>query len=101
MELDVYFSSLSLAFEYQGQHHYSPYFLYGLERFDISKERDEEKRTACKASGLTLIEVPYWWKKDRESILELVHYYRPDIVPNYKGAQTLWWRSKPIKNSVG
>lgn len=52
MELDVYIPSVQLAFEYQGELHYQKYA-----KLD---KRDEQKRRACEAEGITLIEIPYW-----------------------------------------
>lgn len=61
MELDGYCEALCLAFEYQGQQHYRHvrYFHRTLEDFIWQQQRDAEKRSLCKANGVTLIEVPY------------------------------------------
>lgn len=78
MQLDVYIPSLSLAFEYQGIQHFreppSPTLQYGS--LSAQHHRDQQKRDACSkagthletllftlATGITLIEIPYWWDR--------------------------------------
>lgn len=39
---------------------------------EISKALDEEKRKACARIGITLIEVPYFWDKSKESLLQMI-----------------------------
>ncbi len=41
--------------------------------------KDEEKRIICKQVGITLLEIPYWWDEEKESIREIIRKYRPDI----------------------
>lgn len=77
MELDIFLCNLSLAFEYQGEHHFM-----SIERFGDAKDfkaRDEFKRQACLREGITLIEVPYWWDYSADSLRATIHQYRPDI----------------------
>jgi hypothetical protein len=76
MKVDAFVPSLSLALEYQGQHHYHTNLIIG----DISKRqhREEEKKNACKEFGVTLIQVPYWIK-DKTSLQKLIYQQRPDI----------------------
>ena len=47
MELDVYIDELRLAFEYQGEQHYSPKYWSGRD-FERQQLRDKEKKKACK-----------------------------------------------------
>jgi len=61
MEFDVYLISLSVAFEYQGEQHYQNHFIFGSP--EKQRERDQEKRRACEAANITLIEIPYWWER--------------------------------------
>jgi len=28
------------------------------------------------------LEVPYWWQRDKESVVAIIHRARPDIVPH-------------------
>jgi len=43
-------------------------------------ERDKEKRLACARAGISLIEVPFWWKGDEGSIIATVGAVRPDAL---------------------
>lgn len=45
----------------------------------MSKERDREKRQACKKQNITLIEVPYWWDMRKESLLALLEARCPNL----------------------
>jgi len=75
MELDIYVPTLKLAVEYQGLHHYQGIFFVSP---DLQK-RDQEKRRACQLQGITLIEIPYWWRHEKASIKDTLNVYRPDI----------------------
>lgn len=34
--------------------------------------------------GITLIEIPYWWDRTRQSLGATVHKFRPDLLSQYK-----------------
>ncbi len=78
MQLDVFVPSKSLAFEYQGEQHFfdikcmTPQWIYS--------ERDQQKRSACLANGITLVEVPYWWNFQKETLVATIHEVRPDLI---------------------
>ncbi|MFQ5853579.1 MAG: hypothetical protein ACE5JU_23725 [Candidatus Binatia bacterium] len=59
MELDGYCSVLGLAFEHQGEHHYSEKTHYS-DRVKLRKRRrdDETKRSLCHKNSVVLVEVP-------------------------------------------
>lgn len=44
------------------QNHYQPQNKNKL-------ELDAQKREACKREGITLVEIPYWWDRSKESLL--------------------------------
>jgi hypothetical protein len=48
MEFDIFIPSLSLAFEYQGHHHFEDMLFGEVAAF---KEKDSEKMNACKEAG--------------------------------------------------
>jgi len=76
---DIYAPSLKLVFEYNGCQHYHAHIMFGDGFYN--KKRDDEKNNACKSTGITFIEIPYWWKSDKESIVVALHTNRPDLLP--------------------
>jgi len=78
MTVDIYIPSLNLAFEYQGLQHYNNHALFGDLKY--RKELDKERDKACGSMGITYIEVPYWWQRDKESIVVVLQKRRPDIL---------------------
>ncbi len=78
MELDIFFPREMVAFEYQGEQHYSDAYNIGPQWAYL--QRDQEKRLACSQKGITLIEIPYWWDHSKQSLLATIHKYRPDLV---------------------
>jgi len=36
----------------------------------------------CECSGITLVEIPYWWDHKMESIANSIVHCRPDLVSN-------------------
>jgi len=56
--LDIFISSQSIAFEYQGKQHFEPVdYFGGEEAFLSTKERDARKQKKCRENGVKLI---YW-----------------------------------------
>jgi len=78
MILDVYVPSFQLAFEYQGAHHYRQHNFFGCAA--SYQKRDKAKQKACELLGITLLEVPYWWKRDKESVIAMLKRFRPDVI---------------------
>lgn len=61
MELDGYCQELNLAFEHNGEQHYSlnaPKFISSQEALDKRKKDDEQKVKLCKENNVTLIVIP-------------------------------------------
>jgi len=81
MELDVYIEDIKLAIEYHGVQHYAPVYIMNT-NFETQQIRDKEKREACKLKGITLIEVPHWWDRTKESLGATIHQERPALIPN-------------------
>lgn len=75
MELDIFIPQLSLAFEYQGEHHFHSTPRFGQE--DEYQERDKEKLELCAKNGITLIRVPFWWDLSTASLMATIHRVRP------------------------
>jgi len=84
IEFDVFIPSLSLAIEYNGEHHYFPVSVYS----DLSKtvQRDKLKQSICQLNGITLIVIPYWWNRSIESLAYAIREARPDLPMSH----TLW-----------
>jgi len=56
--IDIYFPTLNIGIEYQGEQHFKPVdFFGGEEGFVLTKERDKRKRNLCKRNGCVLIDV--------------------------------------------
>lgn len=57
---DIYIKELNLAIEYNGKQHYEPIGFYGgLEGYQNTLKRDEEKRRKCIQNNCRLIEIKY------------------------------------------
>jgi hypothetical protein len=78
MQLDIYIPSLNLAFEYQGEQHYASHYLYGSP--EIQRKRDLEKSYKCKIANITLVHIPYWWDKEKSSLVATIRKHRPDLL---------------------
>jgi hypothetical protein len=72
----IFIPHLSLALEYQGEHHYSSHF-FGSAL--VRQRRDQAKLKFARQFGITLISIPFWWDKSSDSLASTLHYYRPDI----------------------
>ena len=81
MELDIYVPHLKLGIEYQGEQHYKSIdYFDGKDPRDAQKvflervSRDEEKRIACHAYGIKLIEVKFSeWNGSVKSVIALLN----------------------------
>ena len=86
MEIDIYLPKYSLAFEYQGEHHFAiPSFLRNEKIMEDIKKKDEEKIESCRKEQITLIIIPFWWKKNKNDLIATIHHFNPKIIlPNKK-----------------
>jgi hypothetical protein len=78
MELDIWLPDKMLAFEYQGEQHFAPFWkgvvdLKPRQTLEATQKRDQEKREACEVNGIILIEVPYTWKGTMEWLVECLN----------------------------
>jgi hypothetical protein len=78
IELDIFLPEISLALEYHGTQHFQHNSLFG--ECDERILRDQQRRKFCKESGITLIEVPYWWDKSKDSLAHTIHLCRNDLI---------------------
>jgi len=81
--VDIYIPSALLAFECQGKQHYTEITKRG--ELTLIQSRDNRKREALKKLGVTLIEIPYWWKGKKEELHNSIHFVRPDLCPKLEG----------------
>jgi hypothetical protein len=97
MQLDIFLPNISLAFEYQGEQHYFDIHCFGPQQ--QYARRDEQKRRACGKADITLIEIPYWWDFELDSLKATVHDARPDLIPT-PGNGTPISETPPIPRSL-
>jgi hypothetical protein len=67
-----------LAFEYQGKHHYVDVYQYGSQW--LYKERDDYKKMACAEKGITVIEIPFYWDFEQESLRATIQQHSDLII---------------------
>lgn len=78
LELDYYMPEISLAFEFQGRQHYKD--VHAVEQADQRLRTDLNKLEACKAAGITFIEIPYWQELSSTSVSGIIQRARPDLL---------------------
>jgi len=86
IQLDIYLPRHLLAFEYHGEQHFNNAYNFGPQW--IYQERDEHKRLACKEKGITLIEIPFWWDFQKESLAATIHKYREGLITTISNSAT-------------
>jgi protein-arginine kinase activator protein McsA len=76
MEIDIWISEKKLAIEYQGEQHFMEHWSTKYSnrgpQLKNNQGRDEEKRIACKANGIRLIEIDYTWDQEKDSVEKLL-----------------------------
>jgi hypothetical protein len=76
--LNIFLPELALAFEYQGEQHYSLIPVYGS--LQDQQMRDQFKIKSSRDSGITLIHIPCWWDNKLPSLVGTIRQFRPDII---------------------
>lgn len=79
LEVDIFLPRLHLGFEYQDPHHYF-HSTYGAHTLAEYQSRDAEKHRQAKEKGLTIINVPFWWDWNPESLIATIKHKRPDLL---------------------
>lgn len=82
--MDVWLPRVRLALEYQGQHHYRDHYLFGAHA--VAQQRDAEKARACRAQGIDLVAVPYWWTRSAPALAASIRRVRPDLLVDWAAA---------------
>lgn len=83
VQLDLWLPNYQIGIEYQGEQHY--YNLDGA--FGPSGtasfywERDLAKISNCQLRGITLVIIPFWWDRRKESLSATLYRARPDLFP--------------------
>ena len=70
LQLDGYCKELSLAFEYDGEFHYSKHYKSNESDFLLQQLNDKYKTAKCKEHNVKLIRIPFWEKKNLKSFIE-------------------------------
>ncbi len=65
MELDGYCERLGIAFEYQGEQHYSldTHYITSEQELERRQRHDEMKLNLCQQNGVYLFQIPEIWKR--------------------------------------
>eukprot|EP01125_Pyxidicula_operculata_P008714 TRINITY_DN2898_c0_g1_i2.p1 TRINITY_DN2898_c0_g1~~TRINITY_DN2898_c0_g1_i2.p1 ORF type:complete len:500 (+),score=101.11 TRINITY_DN2898_c0_g1_i2:1710-3209(+) len=79
LEYDIWIPTLSLAFEYQGEQHYSTVIPWSTNADYTS--RDKLKIKLSSERKITLIQIPFWWDRKVSSLSLTITQYRPDLIP--------------------
>ena len=87
IQLDIYLPRERLAFEYHGEHHFIDIFALGNRWHQ--KQRDDEKRTICEQNGICLVEIPFYWDFEKESLKATIQRQRPDLILEVLTAQPI------------
>jgi len=73
IELDIFVPGKNVALEYQGERHYFDIETYGQQEKSLGI--DSEKALGCGLRAVTLIEVPYWWKAGKATLLSTLSQF--------------------------
>ena len=74
--------------------------MYALGTQWVYADRDEEKKRACAKAEITLIEVPYWWDRTKESLAATIHKARSDLILNPPGVDPIPLAKDAMSNGM-
>eukprot|EP01125_Pyxidicula_operculata_P020286 TRINITY_DN7472_c0_g1_i1.p1 TRINITY_DN7472_c0_g1~~TRINITY_DN7472_c0_g1_i1.p1 ORF type:complete len:592 (-),score=76.57 TRINITY_DN7472_c0_g1_i1:48-1700(-) len=97
VELDVWIPSLKLAFEYQGEQHFHMVRSKSL-TLESYQARDKLKRELCDSEGITLVDVPYWWNGELDTLAYSIYSRRPELQTHWERFSFNLVDSKPVKD---
>uniref|UniRef100_A0A6B2L2T6 Uncharacterized protein n=1 Tax=Arcella intermedia TaxID=1963864 RepID=A0A6B2L2T6_9EUKA len=80
MQLDIWVPQYQLALEYQGEHHYREVSVFGPPLSYIN--RDLKKSLKCQQNNITLVTIPYWWNRKKESLVDYLAHSLPSLPLN-------------------
>ncbi len=89
----IFLPDLSLAFEYQGETHYFSSHIFG--RATDRQRNDNIKLQYAREMGITLISIPFWWKKSLSALSVTIQSHRPDLILDH-----ISLRSPPIPSEM-
>ena len=84
MQLDIYLPELKLAFEHQGEQHFTYIKYFHSSNGDIFKKsikRDKEKQMLCKKQGIKLLYTDYTWDGRYKPIVDLLKKH--SVLPHF------------------
>jgi len=89
LEFDVFVKSCNMAIEFQGNYHF--FDILTLGEHELFATRDLEKAVTCAFQNVSLLEVPYWWDMDKESLVSTIHSLRihSDLISSPRTNQSI------------
>ena len=78
LELDIFLPQLKVGIEYNGEHHYHEIPFFGP--LEVIQRRDREKQELCQEIGVSLVTIPYWWDKQKESLMATLWRECPQVL---------------------
>eukprot|EP00026_Physarum_polycephalum_P000781 Phypoly_transcript_00782.p1 GENE.Phypoly_transcript_00782~~Phypoly_transcript_00782.p1 ORF type:complete len:944 (+),score=105.33 Phypoly_transcript_00782:1215-4046(+) len=79
LEIDIFLPSLNLGFEYQDPHHYFDKH-YGSYTLSEYQDRDKRKQVQAVRKGITIVNIPFWWDWNIDSLIASIQKLRPDLL---------------------
>jgi hypothetical protein len=67
-----------------------------IDSIQATQQRDIEKKEACRVAGITLIQIPYWWNRRKESLAATIHLVRRELLSEFRAFDPIP-ESPPVK----